>query len=197
MSNKYHLSLKTKKILLGIGIGFGTVVVFFVSFFLAFSFIVNPITVMPVSDADTEKENKELKTQVQTLEDEVELLNTTLEKYRSSASAPQTVTSAVTTTVNQSKETPKAEQSDTTKRDSSSSENNSEASNAGGTSAKSEGTHSNKKEDEADGQVQKKSSSDSAETVSGSGFTPETVTTPETGIEVEPDEPIMVIDVSE
>ncbi len=87
MSNKRKLSPGAVKALTGIGVAFGTVIVFFVSFFLSFSFIINPITPISVGAEETEKENKELKTQVKALEDEIELLNTTVEKYRSAASA--------------------------------------------------------------------------------------------------------------
>lgn len=87
MSNKRKLSPGAVKALTGIGIAFGTVIVFFVSFFLSFSFIINPITPISVGAEETEQENKELKTQVKALEDEIELLNTTVEKYRSAASA--------------------------------------------------------------------------------------------------------------
>ena len=87
MSNKRKLSPGAVKALTGIGIAFGTVIVFFISFFLSFSFIINPITPISVGAENIEEENKELKTQVKALEDEIELLNTTVEKYRSAASA--------------------------------------------------------------------------------------------------------------
>lgn len=92
MSDKPRVSLKTKKILTGIGISFGTVMVFLISFILAFSLIVNPINFFTVSDADTVKENEQLKEKVQSLTDEVEILNTTVDKYKASGSAPATVT---------------------------------------------------------------------------------------------------------
>ncbi len=89
MSGKKRMSAGAVKALTGIGIAFGTVIVFLVSFFLAFSFIINPITPISVGAEDTESENKELRTQVKALEDEVELLSTTVEKYRSAAAAPK------------------------------------------------------------------------------------------------------------
>ena len=89
MSEKKRMSAGAVKALTGIGIAFGTVIVFIVSFFLAFSFIINPITPISVGAEDTESENKELRTQVKALEDEVELLSTTVEKYRSAAAAPK------------------------------------------------------------------------------------------------------------
>lgn len=82
MSKKSHISPGAKKILIGVGVGFGTIMVFLVSFILAFTLIVNPINFMTVSDADTVEENEQLKEQVQTLKDEVEVLNTTVEKYK-------------------------------------------------------------------------------------------------------------------
>ena len=91
MKEKSHMSLRTKKILAGIGIGFGTVFAFLVSFILAFSLIINPINFMTVSDADTVKENEELKETVQNLKDENELLNATVDKYKASSKAPTTV----------------------------------------------------------------------------------------------------------
>ena len=91
MKEKSHMSLRTKKILAGIGIGFGTIFTFLVSFILAFSLIINPINFMTVSDADTVKENEELKETVQNLKDENELLNATVDKYKASSKAPATV----------------------------------------------------------------------------------------------------------
>ncbi len=92
MADNSHMSVKTKKILTGIGIAFGTVMVFLVSFILAFSLIVNPINFFTVSDASTVEENEQLKEKVQTLTDEVEHLNTTVDKYKASSKAPATVT---------------------------------------------------------------------------------------------------------
>ncbi len=83
---KSNLTLKTKKILLGVGMVFGTIVVFLISFALSFSLIVSPISLFSFGDADTIKENKELKEQVQTLTDEVEMLNVTVDKYKANQS---------------------------------------------------------------------------------------------------------------
>lgn len=93
MKEKSHMSLRTKKILAGIGIGFGTVFTFLVSFILAFSLIINPINFMTVSDADTVKENEELKETVQNLKDENEHLSATVDKYKASSKAPSVVVS--------------------------------------------------------------------------------------------------------
>lgn len=84
---KSNMTLKTKKILLGVGIVFGTIVVFLLSFALSFSLIVNPISLFSFGDADTIKENEELKEQVQILTDEVEMLNVTVDKYKANQSA--------------------------------------------------------------------------------------------------------------
>ena len=99
MTEKKGISIKTKKILAGIGIGFGTVLVFMISFFIAFSLIVNPINFMTVSDADTLEENKDLKEQVQVLEDQVDVLEASVEKYKASANTqPIIIETPVTTT---------------------------------------------------------------------------------------------------
>lgn len=98
MKSKSHITGRTKKILLGTGIVFGTVLVFIISFFLSFSLIVNPISFVPVGNGEMAEENEELKKQVQTLEDEVELLNTTVEKYKNSASVSASVPETPTVT---------------------------------------------------------------------------------------------------
>lgn len=97
MKEKTEMSLKTKKILAGVGIAFGTVLVFLVSFTLSFSLIVNPINLFTFKDGDTIKENSELKEKVQTLSDEIDVLNTTVEKYKSNQSVPAIVETPVTT----------------------------------------------------------------------------------------------------
>lgn len=161
MESKSHISGKTKKILLGTGIVFGTVLVFIVSFFLSFSLIINPISFVPVGNGELAEENQELKEQIQTLEDEVEVLNTTVERYKNSASEtvvvqePPTVTTPVQSNTNTQQ---------------------------GNTNTQQGGTNNS---DDA-GAVQEEND-----------FSPETVTTPESGIvpEVEPD--ITVIDISE
>ncbi len=162
MKSKSHISGKTKKILLGTGIVFGTVLVFIVSFFLSFSLIINPISFVPVGNGELAEENQELKEQIQTLEDEVEVLNTTVERYKNSASETVIVQEvpAVTTPVQSSTNT---QQSNTNLHQGSSTNN----------------------------------SGDSVEIQEENDFSPETVTTPETGVvpEVEPD--VTVIDISE
>lgn len=162
MKSKSHISVKTKKILLGTGIVFSTALVFIVSFFLSFSLIINPISFVPVGNGELAEENQELKEQIQTLEDEVEVLNTTVERYKNSASETVIVqeTPTVTTPV----------QSNTNTQQSSTGAQQSGSTNKG---------------------------DDSAEVQEESDFSPDTVTTPETGIvpEVEPD--ITVIDISE
>ena len=100
MSGKTQMSDKTKKILTGVGIGFGTLVVFLASFILAFSLIVNPINFFTVSDAGTVEENEKLKEEVQTLTDEIEHLNTTVDKYKASANSASVTAPATVTTPN-------------------------------------------------------------------------------------------------
>lgn len=162
MEGKSHISGRTKKILLGTGIVFGTVLVFIVSFFLSFSLIINPISFVPVGNGELAEENQELKEKVQTLEDAVDVLNTTVERYKNSAS--ETVIVQETPTV-----TTPAQGNNNTQQ------SNTGTQQSGGT------TNSN----------------DPGEVQQESDFSPETVTTPETGIvpEVEPD--ITVIDISE
>lgn len=96
MKETQHMSPKAKKILVSIGVIFGTVMVFLISFILTFSLIVNPIEFRPFSNSETIKENEELKEKVQTLNDEVELLNTTVEKYRAQQSAPPVPETVIT-----------------------------------------------------------------------------------------------------
>ena len=98
MKEKSQMSPKTKKILIGVGIGFGTVMAFLISFILAFSLIVNPINFMTVSDADTVEENEKLKEQVQTLEDEKDALQAKVDKYKNSATSQPVVTTPTVTT---------------------------------------------------------------------------------------------------
>ena len=98
MRDKTEMSSKTKKILTGLGISFGTVMVFIVSFILAFSLIVNPINFFTVTDAGTAEENQKLKEEVQILNDRIEHLNTTVDKYKAQASAPSPSTPAIVTT---------------------------------------------------------------------------------------------------
>ncbi len=110
LKEKSQMSPKTKKILVGVGIAFGTVMTFLVSFILAFTLIVNPINFMTVGDADTVEENEKLKEQVQTLEDEKDALQAKVDKYKNSAtSQPAVTTPAVTTPSTQSQPDKKPE----------------------------------------------------------------------------------------
>lgn len=92
MNTKTHMSPKAKKILVGVGITFGTALVFLISFILSFSLIVNPISFANgADDGEIAKENEELREKVQTLTDEVEMLNVTVDKYKANQSAPAVV----------------------------------------------------------------------------------------------------------
>ena len=167
MSSKSHISVRTKKILLGTGIVFGTILVFIVSFFLSFSLIINPISFVPLGSDDVATENEELKTQVQTLEDEVEYLNAAVEKYKNNVNTPapsQTVTAPVTTTPSVPEKKPTTPTGG---------ETNSPADN-------------NLSVDEG-----------GAESSVDEDFEPDTVTTPEGGFEPEVEPDITVIDISE
>ncbi len=85
MESKSNISVKTKKILLGTGIAFGTLLVFVVSFFLAFTLIVNPISFNTFGSDDVAAENEELKEQIEELEGEVETLNSEVQTYENKA----------------------------------------------------------------------------------------------------------------
>ncbi len=114
MTEKKGMSIKAKKILAGIGIGFGTVLVFMISFFIAFSLIVNPINLFTIGDAETVEENKELKEQVQVLEDKVDVLNASVEKYKAAANTqPIIIETPVTTTPQQTTQTQTGEKTET------------------------------------------------------------------------------------
>ncbi len=163
MSGKTYISVKTKKILVGTGITFGTILVFLVSFFLAFTLIVNPIAFTSIGNSDVETENEELKQQVKALEDEVEILNTTVDKYKNYSSAPVIVDSQPTSTTTSQPQTDNRNPVTTDETDS-------------GYAGGSETTG-----DETSEEV----------------FSPETVTTPEGGIEPEVEPDITVIDITE
>ncbi len=172
MSGKSHISVKTKKILLGTGIVFGTVLVFVVSFFLSFSLIINPISFSAFESDDVASENEELKTQVQTLEDEVEYLNATVEKYKNNVNtpAPQMVDTPVSTTPSEPVKRP----STTTSAETSVEEE---------TKPNADSNHTDNE--------------GNTEVADGEEFTPDTVTTPEGGFEPEVEPDITVIDISE
>jgi hypothetical protein len=170
VSTNFNISPKTKKILAGIGITFGTVMVFLLSFVLAFSLIVNPINFMTVSDADTVEENEKLKEQVQTLNDEVEHLNAAVDRYKTSSSAP-----AVIVTPDQS----------TSKGQNQNSVSDQVGKNGAGN---------------ASGNTQEGGSGQKADTESenaSSGFSPETVTATDEKTPEDVEVPITVIDISE
>ncbi len=169
MKSKSHISVRTKKILLGTGIAFGTVLVFVVSFFLSFSLIVNPISFNTFGGDDVAAENEELKEQVQTLEDEVEYLNATVEKYKTGSSAPAVETSTTTVTTS--------------------------ASSSGTGSTGVTGSSASATELEVSTEPEAEAP-DAAETPEEE-FAPETVTTPEEGFEPEVEPDITVIDISE
>lgn len=157
MSSKTYISAKTKKILLGTGITFGTILVFIVSFFLAFTLIVNPIAFSSIGTSDVETENEELKQQVKALEDEVEILNTTVDKYKNYSNAPVIVDPQPTTNSSQSQT---------------------------GTTVETNSGYSGNSENTGDDP-------------SNEDFSPETVTTPEGGIEPEVEIDVTVIDITE
>ncbi len=92
------MSAKSKKILTGIGVVFGTVMAFIVSFILAFSLIVNPISLFSKDDSDAAKENEKLKAEVRTLNDTIEHLNTTVDKYKAQANTAPVYSPSVVTT---------------------------------------------------------------------------------------------------
>ncbi len=167
MSGKTHISLKTKKILLGTGITFGTILVFIISFFISFSLIINPISFSAIGHDDVAAENEELKSQVQTLEDEIEYLNAAVEKYKNNVNTPvppATVTTPETATPSQTEGNAPATQSETH--------------NAATDPKPSDG-------------------GSNAESGAGEGFIPDTVTTPEDGFEPEVEPDITVIDISD
>ena len=172
MSSKTHISPAAKKTLTGVGIVFGTVMIFLISFILTFSLIVNPINFMSVSDSDTIKENKELKEKVQTLTDEVELLNTTVEKYKASASTPQIPATVVT---------PQPEQNSSVSSSESSSVDN--GSNQPSNETSSSDVASTPNEDET--------------SAGESTFSPDTVTSTTEETPEDKEDPITVIDISE
>ena len=168
MKNNSNLSLRTKKILIVIGIAFGTIVTFLVSFTLSFSLIVNPINLFTFKDSDAIKENEELKEKVETLNDEIEHLNVTVDKYKTSA---QSVMAPVETT-------PSNEVSQGTQNHSNTTSQTSAKPNANDQSSPSE-TNLN------------------TEVESENNFSPETVTGTDVETPEDIEEPIQVIDISE
>lgn len=162
MSRRTRMTDKGKKVWTGIGIAAGTVTLFCVSFVAAFSLIVNPLPFPTLGDSEVEKENKELKAQIESLEEELE------EAGKKAQTAKK-------------KEEKKEEKTE---------DNNSDE----------------KKEEETKNETTSQPA-DSSESVSEEKtqpsqetepeFSPETVTTPEGGNAVEPEEDITVIDISE
>ena len=114
MEKSSNLSLKTKKILTGIAIAFGTIVVFLVSFTLSFCLIINPISLFSFNSSDAAKENAELKEKVQSLNDEIDHLNASVDRYRAAASENVSVP-AVTITPDTSASKPSAEDNTSSK----------------------------------------------------------------------------------
>ncbi len=88
MSSKAQMSVNTKKTLLVIGVIFGTIFLFVVSFFLSLYFIINPVQVSAPDDGEVVAENQKLQTQIQLLEEEIERLNVTVEKNKSNINPP-------------------------------------------------------------------------------------------------------------
>lgn len=175
MSGKTQMSDKTKKILTGVGIGFGTLVVFLASFILAFSLIVNPINFFTVSDAGTVEENEKLKEEVQTLTDEIEHLNTTVDKYKASANSASVTAPATVTTSNSSTNTNTG-----TNTSSSATTQKPETSNTPQTPSNTEASGNGTSGSETNG-----------------GFSPDTVNSTAESTPEDVEEPITVIDVSE
>lgn len=175
------LSPKTKKILTGVGIGFGTVIIFFVSFFISFYFIINPITFTSTGNSSVADENRALKEQVQSLQDEIDYLEAREAKEpQGVVPAPDEVESSSATTSDGDKaETSKKEEKPKTNGAASSNTDDSKK-----TDTKTETT------DKADGRTDKDKDDDET-------FQPDTVVTEEGNIDKEADEPIPVIDLSE
>ncbi len=183
MHSKTQMSAKTKKILTGVGIGFGTVMVFLVSFILAFSLIVNPINFFTVSDASTVEENEKLKEEVQTLNDKIEHLNTTVDKYKASSKAP--VPSVPATVTTPSSGTSSGSGSDTGKNNSQTTQKpqNSENTDSDAETQAPDNTETN--------------GSDTEDSGAESTFSPDTVNSTAEQTPEDVETPITVIDISE
>lgn len=86
MESKFQMSLKTKKILVGIGIGFGTILTFIVSFVLAVVvFSSEPVVLFSSNDPEALEETEKLKEENRELTEKVEYLESSVERYKSSA----------------------------------------------------------------------------------------------------------------
>ena len=201
-NKKKRSSDRKKKAGVVIGIIFGTVVIFVASFLLSFNFIINPVTVTPIGDAKLEKENSDLK-------DQVDSLNSKLDKYKTSG-ASSTVTekgssskSNTSTSSSQSKTT-----NDSTTKKSSSSDKTTTSDSSGTHNTAGSGSGSTGKTDSSEvkkpssgtpsaSQPQTGTGSASQTDASGSGFSPETTVTPEGGTPEGKDDSIPVIDIGE
>lgn len=208
---KKRTSGRKKKVLTVLGIVFGTVLIFAASFILSFNFIINPI-VTPIGDAELEKENDKLKSEVQSLKDENELLNTTVEKYRNSSSGSSAggassgsgyssgsnAQSSSNSGSSSKTSGSKKEQSSSGSSSQTSGSKHSESTNgSSGEQAGSKNDSKNTQGSQSGEQPAKTEGEGKTQTENTPTFSPETTTTPEGGAaeEVEPD--ITVIDVSE
>jgi len=167
VSRRARMTDKGKRVWTGIGIAVGTVALFCVSFVTAFSLIVNPLPFPTIGDSDIEKENKELKAQIESLKED-------LEKAEKKAQSSK------------KKETAEKEEKKEEKTEEKTSEENSNES----TKSPSESEQSKAPENKPE---EKPSEPQEPEVE----FTPETVTTPQGGNAVEPEDDITVIDISE
>lgn len=208
-NKKKRSSNRKKKAGVVIGIIFGTVVIFVASFLLSFNFIINPVTVTPIGDAKLEKENSDLKDKVQLLEDQVDSLNSKLDKYKTSGALSNvkendsSSKSNTSTSSSQSKTT-----NDSTTKKSSSSDKTTTSDSSGTHNTAGSGSDSTGKTDSSEvkkpssgtpsaSQQQTDTGSASQTDASGSGFSPETTVTPEGGTPEDKDDSIPVIDIGE
>ncbi len=98
MQDKAQMSVKTKKTLLIMGIIFGTIFLFVVSFGLSLYCIINPVKVVGPDNGEISAENQELKIQIQALEEEIEHLNAAADKNHSNINPPAPVEIPTVTT---------------------------------------------------------------------------------------------------
>lgn len=98
MQDKAQMSVKTKKTLLILGIIFGTIFLFIVSFGLSVYYIINPVKVVGPDNGEVAAENQELKIKIQALEDEIEHLSASADKNHSNINPPAPVEIPTVTT---------------------------------------------------------------------------------------------------